>query len=76
MLLENRVSGGLPVVVFSLSKIWCNKKINKKVNKQNIRNTENWFFDDLSKIQVKWYQFIQNKVESALVKKFLYHSTV
>ena len=26
------------------------KKINKKVNKQNIRNSENWLFDDVSKI--------------------------
>ena len=26
------------------------KKINKKVNKQNIRNSENWLFDDVSEI--------------------------
>ena len=27
------------------------KKINKNVNKQNIRNSENWFFDDVSEIK-------------------------
>ena len=26
------------------------KQINKKVNKQNIGNSENWLFDDVSKI--------------------------
>ena len=26
------------------------KKVNKKVNKQNIRNSENWLFDDMSEI--------------------------
>ena len=26
------------------------KKINKKVNKQNIRNSENWLLDDVSEI--------------------------
>ena len=30
------------------------KKINKKVNKQNIRNLENWLFDDVSEIKEKW----------------------
>ena len=28
------------------------KKINKKVKKQNIRNSENWLFDDVSEIHI------------------------
>ena len=28
------------------------KKINKKVNKQNIRNSENWLLDDIIEIKV------------------------
>ena len=28
------------------------KKINKKVNKQNIRNSENWLFDVVSEIYI------------------------
>ena len=28
------------------------KKINKKVKKQNIRNSENWLFDDVSEITI------------------------
>ena len=36
------------------------KKINKKVNKQNIQNSENWLFDDVSEIQaIEW--FTQNE---------------
>ena len=33
-------------------------------------------FDSGKKLcfQVKWYQFIQNQVKSALVKEFLFHS--
>ena len=32
------------------SKNVFHKKINNKVNKQNIRNSENWLFDDVSEI--------------------------
>ena len=34
------------------------KKINKKVNKPNIRNLENWLFDDVSEILIMNYREI------------------
>ena len=30
------------------------KKIDKKVNKQNIQNSENWLFDDVSEIEINF----------------------
>ena len=33
------------------------KKINKKVKKQNIQNSENWLFDDVSKIFTSTFRF-------------------
>ena len=42
------------------SKKCVSQKINKKVNKQHIRNSENWLFDDVSEILVLNYFNFKN----------------
>ena len=48
-------------IKFVLKYLVFHKKFNKKVNKQSIRNSENWLFDDVSKIYVS--TFLQLEVE-------------
>ena len=48
------------------------KKINKKVNKQNIQNSKNWLFDDVSEIIIiyrsSWFEVLLTFYRKKFVK--------
>ena len=51
------------------------KKINKKVNKKNIRNSEDWLLDDVSEIlNLKNYIVLTPAVSANQLERTKYHS--
>jgi hypothetical protein len=63
-----------------LKKNVFHKKINKKVNKQNIRNSENWLLDDVSEIQIEIKFYAKGQIKSESVYEIIdfpkYHQNI